>query len=94
MAQRILVGVPPKHHVLLSHDEIEGFNDLGYACRSVTYGRNDATAGKAKKLLGTIAKGFNVVKELYAFKPHILYLNSRFEPAGSTRDFITILIIK
>ena len=94
MAQRILVGVPPKHHVLLSHDEIEGFNDLGYSCRSVTYGRNDAAAGKVKKLLGTIAKGFNVVKELYSFKPHILYLNSRFEPAGSTRDFITILIIQ
>ncbi len=40
MAQRILVGVPPKHHVLLSHDEIEGFNDLGYTCQSVIYGRN------------------------------------------------------
>lgn len=94
MAQRILVGVPPKHHVLLSHDEIQGFDDLGYTCKPVLYGRNDATAGKVQKFLGTIARAFNVVKELYAFKPHILYLNSRFEPAGSTRDFITIRIIK
>ena len=94
MTQRILVGVPPKHHVLLSQDEIAGFTDLGYACRPVTYGRNDSTAGKIKKVWGTIGKAFNVVKELYAFKPHFLYLNSRFEPVGSVRDFITILIIR
>jgi glycosyltransferase involved in cell wall biosynthesis len=94
MAQRILVGVPPKHHVLLSHDEIEGFIDLGYTCKPVPYGRNDAAAGKFKKLLGVIGKAFNIVKELYAFSPHILYLNSRFEPVGTTRDFITVLIIK
>src|SRR5687767_8447073 len=94
MAQRILVGVPPKHHVLLSLDEIEGFIDLGYTCKSVPYGRNDSSAGKVKKLLGVIAKAFNIVKELYAFNPHILYLNSRFEPVGTTRDFITVLIIK
>ena len=94
MAQRILVGVPPKNHVLLSQDEIEGFKDLGYHCRQVLYGRNDATAGKVNKLFGVIAKAFNIVKELYIFKPHILYLNSRFEPVGTTRDFITVLIIK
>lgn len=94
MAQRILVGVPPKHHVLLSHDEIEGFKDLGYNCRSVPYSRNDATGSKIKKLFGVIGKAFNIVKELYAFNPHILYLNSRFEPVGTTRDFITVLIIK
>jgi glycosyltransferase involved in cell wall biosynthesis len=94
MAQRILVGVPPKHHVLLSHDEIEGFKDLGYNCKSVFYSRNDATAGKVKKLLGVIGRAFNIVKELYAFNPHILYLNSRFESVGSTRDYISILIIK
>lgn len=94
MAQRILVGVPPKHHVLLSQDEIAGFTDLGYSCKPVTYGRNDATAGKLKKVWGTVGKAFNVVKELYAFNPHFLYLNSRFEPVGSVRDFITILIIR
>jgi glycosyltransferase involved in cell wall biosynthesis len=94
MAQRILVGVPPKHHVLLSRDEIDGFTDLGYACKAVPYGRNDSSAGKVSKLWGVVAKAFNIVKELYAFKPEYLYLNSRFEPVGTTRDFITVLVIK
>lgn len=94
MGQRILVGVPPKHHVLLSHDEIAGFTDLGYTCKPVSYGRNDSTAGKLNKLWGVIAKAFRIVKELYAFSPGILYLNSRFEPVGTTRDFMTVLIIK
>ncbi|WP_207514961.1 glycosyltransferase family 4 protein [Longitalea luteola] len=94
MAHRILVGVPPKHHVLLSRDEIDGFTDLGYTCKPVSYGRNDSSAGKLNKLWGVVAKAFNIVKELYAFAPDILYLNSRFEPVGTTRDFITVLIIK
>ncbi|WP_205512158.1 glycosyltransferase family 4 protein [Longitalea arenae] len=94
MAHRILVGVPPKHHVLLSRDEIDGFTDLGYTCKPVSYGRNDSSAGKLNKLWGVVVKAFNIVKELYAFSPDILYLNSRFEPVGTTRDFITVLIIK
>lgn len=94
MAQRILVGVPPKHHVLLSRDEIDGFTDLGYTCKPVPYGRNDSSAGKVNKLWGVVAKAFNIVKELYAFMPAYLYLNSRFEPVGTTRDFITVLVIK
>lgn len=94
MAQRILVGVPRIHHVLLSQDEIDGFSDLGYNCRPVPYTLNDASAGKIKKVSGVIARAFRMVKALYAFKPHILYLNSRFEPAGGTRDFITLLIVK
>lgn len=94
MAHRILVGVPPKHHVLLSRDEIDGFTDLGYTCKPVPYGRNDQSAGKVNKLWGVVVKAFNIVKELYAFKPDYLYLNSRFEPVGTTRDFITVLIIK
>jgi glycosyltransferase involved in cell wall biosynthesis len=92
--KKILVGVPPRHHVLLSHDEINGLTDLGYMCKSVLYGRNDSNIGKLNKLLGVFARAFNVIKELYAFKPDILYLNSRFEPAGSTRDFISVLLIR
>jgi glycosyltransferase involved in cell wall biosynthesis len=94
MAQRILVGIPPKQHVLLARDEMDGFTDLGYNCKPVVYGRNEPTAGVAIKLLGVIANAFNIVKELYAFNPQILYMNSRFEPVGTTRDFITVLIIK
>jgi len=94
MAQRILVGVPPKNHVLLSHDEIDGFTDLGYVCKPVPFSRNDSTAPKMLKLWGVIVKALNIVKQLYAFSPEFLYLNSRFEPVATTRDFITVLLIK
>jgi glycosyltransferase involved in cell wall biosynthesis len=94
MSKRILVGVPPRHHVLLSQDEISGLSDLGYNCKPVAYGRNDSSAGKVKKLFGVVGKAFNIVKELYKFSPDILYLNSRFEPVGTTRDYITVRIIK
>jgi glycosyltransferase involved in cell wall biosynthesis len=93
MSKRILVGVPPKHHVLLSYDEIKGLSDLGHTCKPVLYGRNDSSPGKVRKLLGVISKALNIVKELYKFSPDILYLNSRFEPVATTRDFITVLII-
>jgi len=94
MDKRIMVGVPPKHHVLLSYDEIEGLNALGYTCKPVIYGRNDSSAGKLSKLLGVVRRAVNIVKEMYRFSPDILYLNSRFEPVGTTRDYITVLIIK
>lgn len=93
MSKRILVGVPPKHHVLLSYDEIKGLSDLGYTCRPVLYGRNNSSANKVDKLFGVIVKALNIVKELYKFSPDILYLNSRFEPVGTMRDFITVLMI-
>ena len=92
--KKILVGVPPRHHVILSYDEINGLTDLGYICKSVLYGRNNDNIGKLNKLLGVLARAFNIIKVLYAFKPDVLYLNSRFEPAGSTRDFITVLLVR
>lgn len=91
--KRILVGVPPKHHVLLSYDEINGLTDLGYACKPVLYG-NNSNSDKVSKLLGVLTRGLNIIRELYSFKPHILYLNSRLEPVGSTRDFITVLLVR
>lgn len=94
MSKRILVGVPPKHHVLLSYDEIEGLSALGYICRPVRYGRNNSSLNKINKLLGVMVKAVNIVKELYTFSPHILYLNSRFEPVATIRDYITVLAIK
>lgn len=92
--KKILVGVPPRHHVLLSYDEIHGLTDLGYICKPVLYGRNDNNIGKLNKLMGVFFRAFNVIRALYSFKPDILYLNSRFEPAGSTRDFITVLMVR
>src|SRR5438045_1177793 len=93
MNKRILVGVPPKHHVLLSYDEINGLSQLGYTCRPVLYGQNNSSLNKITKVLGVIARAINIVKELYRFKPHILYLNSRFEPVATTRDFITAWVV-
>jgi glycosyltransferase involved in cell wall biosynthesis len=93
MNKRILVGVPPKHHVLLSYDEITGLSELGYTCKPVLYGQNNNSLNKITRLAAVIARAINIVKELYRFKPHILYLNSRFEPVGTTRDFITAWIV-
>ncbi len=94
MNKKILIGVPPKEHVLLAWDEVEGFKENGFDCVSVPYSRNDQTLGVINKLLGVVKRAFGVVRALYANKPDILYLNSRIEPAGSTRDFISIFIIK
>jgi glycosyltransferase involved in cell wall biosynthesis len=94
MNKKILIGVPPKEHVLLAWDEVEGLKDNGFDCVMVPYSRNDQTLGVVNKLLGVIKRAFGVVSALYANKPDILYLNSRIEPAGSTRDFISIFIIK
>jgi glycosyltransferase involved in cell wall biosynthesis len=93
MNKRILVGVPPKHHVLLSYDEINGLSELGYTCRPVLYGQNNSSLNKITKLLGVIGRAINIVKELYRFKPDILYLNSRFEPVATIRDFITAWVV-
>jgi glycosyltransferase involved in cell wall biosynthesis len=94
MNKRILIGVPPKHHVLLSYDEMNGLTELGYTCKPVLYGRNNHSLNKLNKLAGVVIRAVNIVKELYSFSPDILYLNSRFEKDGSTRDFITTLLIK
>lgn len=92
--KRILVGVPPRHHVLLSHDEIDGLTDLGYHCKPVLYGRNDSNLGVLNKFMGVVGRALTIVQELYSFKPGFLYLNSRLEEQGSTRDFISVLLIR
>jgi glycosyltransferase involved in cell wall biosynthesis len=92
--QKILIGVPPKAHVSLAMDEIEGLQDLGYECSVVSYGRNNQSVGIINKLFATTFKAIKIVQSLYRSKPAFLYLNSRFEPAGSTRDFISLFIVK
>ena len=94
MRKKILFGVAPKSHVLLSQDEIEGFQELGNLCSSIRYGRNDQTVGVINKLFDVIRNAFRVVFRLYKVSPDILYLNSRFDLPGVTRDFISILVIK
>jgi len=92
--QKILIGVPPKAHVSLAMDEVGGLKNLGYQCSIVSYGRNNKSVGVINKLFATIFKAFNIVQELYRTTPALLYLNSRFEPVGSTRDFISLFIVK
>tara|TARA_R110000744_G_scaffold375905_1_gene489753 strand:- start:10159 stop:11262 length:1104 start_codon:yes stop_codon:yes gene_type:complete len=94
MNKKILIGVPPKNHINLAMDEVQGFSELGFNCETITYSRNKPFAGKINKLYGVFANAFSIVKRLYQFKPDLLYLNSRFEPVGTTRDFITILLIR
>lgn len=94
MQKKILVGVPPKAHVSLASDEIIGLRGLGYDCATIIYGRNNQDAGVFTKLFATITKAFAMVIELYKFRPHYLYLNSRLEPVAGTRDFISLLIVK
>lgn len=91
---KIMAGVAPNNHVLLAMDEVAGLEKLGYTTRVVSYGRNEPYASKINKLVVAIAKAFAIVYQLYKFRPHILYLNSRLEKAASFRDFISLLIIK
>jgi len=94
MSKKILFGVAPRDHILLAHDEIQGLKNIGYLCESTVYGRNDPAAKKLKKLLGVLFNALKIIKTLYRFSPDLLYLNSRFEPAASGRDFISIFLIK
>ncbi|MFZ1529821.1 MAG: glycosyltransferase family 4 protein [Ferruginibacter sp.] len=92
--KKILIGVPPKAHVSLAMDEFKALQALGYQCYAVPYGRNNQSVGILNKLFSTFVKAGVLVTKLYAVKPAILYLNSRFEKAGSTRDFISVLLVR
>lgn len=94
MATKLLIGVPPKAHVSLAQDEVDALRNLGYLCDTIAYGRNDQNVGVLNKILFTASNAFKIVGRLYKTNPAILYLNSRFEPAGSTRDFISLFIIR
>jgi glycosyltransferase involved in cell wall biosynthesis len=94
MQKKILVGIPPKNHIILAMDEVQGLIDLGYNCETIIYTRNKPFAGKIDKLIGVLRNAFALVKRLHSFNPNILYLNSRFERVGTTRDFITVFLIR
>ncbi|WP_300021572.1 glycosyltransferase family 4 protein [uncultured Maribacter sp.] len=94
MTKKILIGIPPKNHVNLALDEVKGLIDLGNNCQTIIYTRNKPFAGKINKLLGVLINAFALVNKLHSFKPEILYLNSRFERVGTSRDFITVLLIR
>lgn len=94
MKRKILIGIPPKNHINLAMDEFHGLSELGYDCETITYSRNRPFANKINKLFGVLVNAFAIVKRLYRFKPDFLYLNSRFEPVATTRDYITVFLIR
>jgi len=94
MKTKILFGIPPKTHINLAMDELEGLTNLGYLCEKSTYSRNNPSLNVISKLWGVISNAIIILKKVRKHKSDLLYLNSRFGLAGLTRDFITIFILK
>jgi glycosyltransferase involved in cell wall biosynthesis len=92
--KKILVGIPPKNHIVLAFDEIKGFTELGYTCDTIVYGNNSGSLSGLKRLQKVVINAFKIVSKLYRFSPDFLYLNSRFEPVATSRDFVTLLIVR
>jgi glycosyltransferase involved in cell wall biosynthesis len=92
--KKILVGVPPKNHIVLAYDEVQGLTDLGYQCSTIVYGSNNQSISKLKRLYKVVVNAVKLVRALYSFSPSFLYINSRFEPLATSRDFISVLIIR
>lgn len=93
MKNRILFGIPPHAHVSLAMDEVNALERLGWQCYTTSYARNNQQEGKIKKIIGTIRNAFALKSKLKNSGAAYLYLNSRFEPAGSIRDFITLMVL-
>ncbi|SDW53594.1 Glycosyltransferase involved in cell wall bisynthesis [Hydrobacter penzbergensis] len=92
---KVLIGINPKGHIHLATDELDGLANTGMLCRPIRYGRkNYSVNGVIRRLFDTVSNSFNIISTLYRFSPDILYLNSRFEPVASVRDFITLFLVK
>ncbi|MBT2159765.1 glycosyltransferase family 4 protein [Zobellia barbeyronii] len=94
MKKRILIGVPPKEHVILAMDEFDGLQKIGNHCETVIYTRNKWNATTLDRIYGVLRNAVNVVKKLYKVKPDVLYLNSRVNSLGIVRDFISLLLFR
>lgn len=92
--KKILFGIPPHSHVSLAMDELRAMEHMGYYCYTVNYGRNDKSGGKLKKIIITLRNALLVNRKMKEVRPDFLYLNSRFEPEGSVRDFLTLFVLK
>ncbi|MDF4201836.1 glycosyltransferase family 4 protein [Maribacter sp. SA7] len=94
MKKVILIGIPPKEHVILAMDEFKGLKELGNECHTVVYTRNKWNATTLDRIYGVLINAINVLKMLYRVKPDILYLNSRVNSLGIVRDFISLLLFR
>jgi len=94
MKKRILIGIPPKEHVILALDEFDGLQKNGNYCETVNYTRNKWNATILDRIYGVLLNAVNVVMKLYEVKPDILYLNSRVNSLGIVRDFISLVLFR
>ena len=91
---RVLFGIPTRHHIEIAVDELVGLENLGYACDRFPYAAKEGDTSKVGRLLRVIENAFKLIGKAKEFKPDVVYINSRFEVLGSTRDFITIFLFK
>ncbi|MVN90608.1 glycosyltransferase family 4 protein [Mucilaginibacter aquatilis] len=91
---RVLFSVPTRHHVEIALDELEGLQELGFACASFDYAAREGVVSKFGRLKVLIENAFELVKVARGFKPDVIYFNSRLEKLAGFRDFITIAICK
>lgn len=92
--EKIIFGIPPLNHVTLAMDEVKSMENIGYRCYTSIYGNNASSAGKLNRITATIRNAFKLKSKLKNVHPHFLYLNSRFEPIGSLRDYLTLSTLK
>ena len=91
---RILYAITYQSHTELGLDEINGLQQLGYKCDHFDYGGKKEFKSLFKRFYLLMLNAFKLIKKIHQFKPTCIYFNSRVEYRASTRDFITILLIK
>jgi glycosyltransferase involved in cell wall biosynthesis len=91
---RVLFGVPTRHHIEIALDELVGLVELGFTCDQFPYAAKEGDTSKVGRLYRVIQNAFKLIAKARQFNPDVVYINSRFEVLGSTRDFITIFLFK
>src|ERR1700712_536196 len=91
---RVLFGIPTRHHIEIALDELVGLEELGYTCDQFPYAAKEGDTSKLGRLFRVVENAFKLIAKARQFKPDVVYINSRFEVLGSTRDFITILLFR
>lgn len=91
---RILISIPSTSHIEIAEDELTGLQDCGYVCESFSYAGRKGVNSKFGRLLVIVGHAFSLIVKAYRFRPDIIYFNSRLEVLGSSRDYITLVLVK
>lgn len=91
---RILFGIITKAHTEIALDELYGLQDLGFICDQFEYGSKNKFDTKFGRFYIVVKNAITLVIKTYKFKPDVIYFNSTVEFIASTRDFISIFILK